>query len=126
MNKLFRASSKGFTLIEVLIATAILVMVGVAAIGVEKQFMGSAGVNKHKLQATALAQEGVSAVRADYNYYLLGNSGTSVLVPGPTYYLGTDNQFHECSGTCHKIDATHPQGDIDLNGVTFTRTITIP
>ncbi|MFA6492965.1 MAG: type II secretion system protein [Patescibacteria group bacterium] len=102
---------KGFTLIEILIATAILVMVGVAAIGVEKQFIGSAGVNKHKLQATALAQEGISAVRAAYNAQLMTGGA---LTPG-SYTINTSGSL--VSGASQVIP---------LNGVSFTRTITIP
>lgn len=110
-------NNKGFTLIEILLATAILVMVGVAVIGVERQFMGSAGVNKHKLQATALAQEGISAVRAAYNTQLFLN-GT--LTAGDYAVLNNSICIIGTAG----CDATLK--DITLNNVKFTRTITVP
>ncbi|MCL5407170.1 MAG: type II secretion system GspH family protein [Patescibacteria group bacterium] len=113
MKKLKSKNLKGFTLIEILLATSILVMVGVAAIGVERNFMASAGVNKHKLQATALAQEGINAVRAAYNTKLLNND-TSGLAAG-TYIINADDSLSP--GTNQTIQQ---------NNVNFTRTITVP
>lgn len=127
MNKRM-LSHKGFTLIEIIIATAILVMVGVAAIVVEKQFIGSASTNKHKLQATALAQEGINAVRAKFNTNLLcivppclnplDINGTGALTAGATYYLDSNNKLQECN------NAECSYGVIPQNNITFTRKIT--
>lgn len=105
-------SLKGFTLIEILLATFILVLVGVAAIGVERNFMGSAGVNKHKLQATALAQEGINAVRAAYNSHLMDPNNPA---------LSTETYIINASGGLNPGASQ----DIPLNNVTFTRTITV-
>lgn len=121
---------KGFTLLEILVATGILVMVGVAAIGVEKNFMGSAGVNKHKLQATALAQEGLSFSRKIFNDGILNPPGSFPTTAG-TYYIDASNNLVICpvySGvSCNKSDpAGLNKWNIPQNGVTFTRTITIP
>lgn len=104
---------KGFTIIEVIVATAILVMVGVAAIGVERNFMGSATTQKHRLQATGLAQEGISAVRAAFNNNIL-NPANPALVPNTTYIINPDGTL-----------GTGANQVITQNGVTFTRTITV-
>lgn len=109
--------SQGFTLIEVIIATAILVMVGVAAVGVERNFMISASTQKHRLQATGLAQEGISAVRRAFNNNLL-NPANPALVPNTTYIVNADGSLS--TGVNQTI--TPPPGQ---NGVTFTRTITV-
>lgn len=125
----FSKSHQGFTLIEILLATSILVMVGVAAIGVERQFMGSAGVNKHKLQATALAQEGISAARKIFNDNILLTSNPALPAnPNQTYYLNlTNNQIEECPTASNNCDKnTSGAWNITLNGVTFTRTIKVP
>ncbi|KKQ18126.1 MAG: hypothetical protein US31_C0009G0025 [Berkelbacteria bacterium GW2011_GWA1_36_9] len=127
-KNLFIKSHKGFTLIEILIATSILVMVGVAAIGVERNFMGSASVNKHKLQATGLAQEGISAVRVIYNNHLLGE-GKPALPEGSNtiiYYLDANNALQPCPGNNCDKNTTNVNWNIPQNNVTFTRTITIP
>lgn len=124
---------KGFTLIEILIATSILVMVGVAAIGIERNFMGSGSYTKHKLQATGLAQEGISAVKAKYNANLLDDKssqdlmkivgGNAIPESGQTYVLGDD-------GMLRKYNENSPEanknGKVELNEVIFTRTITFP
>jgi len=120
INKLSRARSKGFTLVEILVATFILVMVGVAAIGVERNFIGSATTQKHRLQATGLAQEGLSAMRAAFNNHLLNplNSTYPALVSGGTTYVLNANGV-PVPGPSQTIPPP------DQTGVTFTRTITV-
>lgn len=110
--------SKGFTLIEVIVATAILVMVGVAAIGVERNFMGSASTQKHRLQATGLAQEAISAVRRAFDNQLLG--GPTLNSGGYTVDETNGNLTQVPVGTKQTITPAPGQ-----SGVTFTRTITV-
>lgn len=110
--------SKGFTLIEVIVATAILVMVGVAAVGVERNFLVSAATQKHRLQATGLAQEGINAVRRAFNIKVL-NSQT--LNPGGYTVDETNGNLTQVPvGTKQTITPAPGQ-----SGVTFTRTITV-
>ena len=135
MNKDIMKKSKGFTLIEVLVATAILVMAGTAAVAVEYRFMGSASTQKHRLQATALAQEGINMVRQKYTSNLLpdnprlsgadlweiayGGPTGNVMINGDNDYVlvGQDNQLHVKSGSNN--------GEIPLdNNFIFTRLIT--
>lgn len=111
---------RGFTIIEVLIATFILIMVGVAAIGVERNFMGSASVNKHKLQATALAQEGISAVRAAYNQHLLDPNNHPALESGYYQVLNNGSIVKQFDGYSDSSPA------LELNNVQFTRTVIVP
>lgn len=117
---MFRAKNhKGFTLIEILIATTILALVGVGAILVEKQFMAGGSTQKHRLQATALAQEGLSAVRAAFN--------SGVLAAGSGGYDGLIAGKYEIDGSGNLVSDSGDDGQkIELNNVEFTRTIEIP
>ena len=107
--------SKGFTLIEVLIATAILVMVGVSAIAVEVNFMNSGTRNKHKLQATGLAQEGMSKVRNVFTTNLLPTNYQ--VLSGGCYYINNDGDL--------KPDTQCIGAEIELNGIKFQRKIEV-
>lgn len=131
---------KGFTLIEVLVATTVLVMVGVAVIVLEKQFIGSGTTNKHRMEATALATGGVNMVKQIYNTNLINTPTTSNALwlnlginadtmpdVTKTYYLNTSNHLSVCTGTppCQAgTPSTDPWKIADNNNNIFTRTIT--
>jgi len=121
----------GFTLIEVLVATSILVTVGVAVIVLEKQFIGSGSTNKHRMEATALATEGINMVKQVYTTNLINpanagssdlwlnlgaNAGTKPQTGGQNYYLDTSNHLQQCDAIC-------ANGQVTQNGTTYTRTI---
>lgn len=55
-------NKKGFTLIEVLIASAIFIMFSGAMIGLFNLTSKSGLINKHRLEATNLAREGIELV----------------------------------------------------------------
>lgn len=123
----------GFTLIEILIATGILVLVGVGVIVVEKQFMGAGSAGKHKLQATALAQQGINQVKAKFNAKLLADvpeaetmkiaEGDVVPDADPIQYYLDGNALKKCT-TCNL--ETAGAWRVEQNGVMFLRTITFP
>jgi len=135
-KKTLARNSKGFTLIEVLVATFILVMVGVVAVAIERNFMASGTLNKHRLQATGLAQEGMSTVRADFTTNLLKElvtdkwqiigSGAIKTTPDPNkvYYLDISNNLQECPSNSNNCSSSVAGAwNVPLNGVTFTRII---
>lgn len=112
-------SRRGFTLIEILIASVILAMVFGATALVEKQSLGSGSYNQHKLQAVGLAQEGINLTRSIRDTNLLKGD------PAWTNLIGTDpaiSYMLEPDGTGWKLVTVGTQ-TISINGVDYTRYI---
>lgn len=121
MLNLYKVKNQsGFTLIEVLIAGAILVLAGVSAILLERQAINSSAFNKHKLQALGLAQEGVNRTRATFYSNIMAadrNIWTGLegcIEDNPCYLNWTGSLTHD------PADST-----ISPNNTTFTRKIII-
>ncbi len=113
----------GFTLIEVLIAAVILIIAGVAGILVEKNYIQSSSLNKHKLQATLLAQDGINLTRSIFNDNLMKgetgdaiwtNVGGLIVDPADIYTLQKNGDWHLETGITQEIVQDE---------VTFTREI---
>lgn len=120
-------TNRGFTLIEVLIAGAILVLAGVSAILLERQAINSSAFNKHKLQALGLAQEGINGTRAKFYSNLLDDRQGDDLWIG----LGGANPNPDpANPTVYKLEngqlMAAPNGEtFTQNNITFTRKIYI-
>lgn len=119
----------GFTLVEVLIAAAILILAGLGAILVEKQSIQSGTFNKHKLVAENLAQEGINVTKLSYSNELLrlssgGAIDWSKIINGATA-PDTSKIYQLRKDASLKYDGTLTEGSetIILNGVTYTREI---
>ena len=121
---------RGFTLIEVLIATMLLAMIVGAAALIEKQNLGSGSYNKHKLQATGLAQEGLNLVRSIRDTNLVNSEsdvwkdmGESSPVIPPLHY-----RLDKPAGKWVLNQVNPPTVAEDtflLDGITYTRKIYI-
>ncbi len=94
-----------FTLVELLIATTMIILVLGGAVSVEVQYLNSAVSNRNDLQATALAQEALNLTRTIRDTNLLTDSNDP--------YSGVD--FCLDKGVCHlSLDGTKwklDQGD---------------
>lgn len=69
-----RSESRGFTMIEVLLATMILVVAIGAGVAVKKGSLKSGVSNRHKTQAVGLAQGGLNLVRSIRDTNLAGGA----------------------------------------------------
>src|SRR3972149_10333481 len=69
-----RSESKGFTLIEVLIAVLILALAVAAAVIVERSSLRSDSLHRHRFQATGLAQQGLNLARSIRDTNVIGGA----------------------------------------------------
>jgi prepilin-type N-terminal cleavage/methylation domain-containing protein len=84
MNKINFKKQKGFTLVEVLVATFIMVLMLGAAASVEVTYMRTGTIKKHNFQANELAEEAFNLVRSVRDSHLTDNPTSSSLPTCPT------------------------------------------
>lgn len=103
-------SRRGFTILEVLISAMVLVIAGVGVVLLEKQSIQSGTYNKHRLEATGLAQQGVNLTRQIFYSELASKQDSNTPVDwtklgGPNqpfanpYWLDPAGGFHLTPGT---------------------------
>ncbi len=82
MNK--NIQKKAFSIIEVIVAAAIVLLVGTVFVGVLSQTISLSGRSMHVIQASSLLEEGAEAVKTirDNDWTTISN-----LTVGTTYYL---------------------------------------
>jgi len=128
-----KSYNKAFTLIEVVVATAILILVIGGIVAVEVQSIKISAEAKSRLNAMGWSQEGLNVVQKQKDKNLMDspslNPMTANLAPG-AYYLKNDDTWASLS--CPGIPAddptclvTDPAGKITSNNRDFTQKIII-
>ena len=128
---------KGFTLVEVLVATVILVIVIGAVTAVETSNIKIDSSNKYQIQANGVGQEGVAILRSLNDAKALGLADgqnltdTTKFPSGAVYYINPSNQLTPCAtptpvtinGQSTKV-CTDSGAKVGSTG--FTRTVIMP
>jgi len=122
---------KAFTLVEVLIATVILVIVIGAVTAVESTNIKIDSSNKYQIQANGVGQEGVATVRSLIDAHTLDDSKPDITSKSGSYYIDSSNQLQKCKSTTTasvngQTTAICDDQTAKVNGTGFTRTIVIP
>lgn len=100
-KSLLRASSRSFTLVEVLVALFIILLVIGAASGIEVSYMRLGDSTRHTIQANSIAQEGLDLVKLIRDKNLTNNVNSFLGFP-----LSTDNSVQKLN------DEVNPTGFI--------------
>jgi len=121
------SESNGFTLIEILIAVLILSTVVASAVLIERQIIRSGTVNKHRFQATGLAQEGLNLTRSIRDTNLATDANVWENMGGDS---PSDKSYKlEKSGDRWILVQSAPDTEttetFTLNGIEYTRKIYI-
>jgi len=115
--------TKGFTLVEVLVAVGILVMVLAVAILLEVQHIRLATYNTHRLTAENFAQEYLTLVGTIRDNNVFSNPN-SPFINFPA--AGSTNARVEPDGSSHNFKfTTSGPGTVTLNNIIYTITITV-
>lgn len=104
--------TKGFTLVETLVAISILILAVTGAFSAAQNGISSAIFSKDQIVAFYLAQEGMEHIRnlRDQNGLRGVNWMTDIALPGDPCQFGTtcrvdavNNTIAACSGTCPRV-----------------------